>query len=219
MEGSACPDVISTANNFIFIHIPKTGGNSLQLLLEPYSDDRRCKTQPFHDLQERFDVIGDVTRHKHFTAAEYINVIGMQKFMSMRKIAFVRNPFHRAMSFYFSPFRWLKSTGNTGAEPAYEFKKSDFLSFIENIPIATSYVSYNNELIGFDFIGRYENFATDARLALRLCRIPESEAASLPRINAGYDQKLDFYDDETIDAVRRIFHLDFVNFGYEFDFR
>jgi len=191
----------------------------LQLLLERYSDDRRCKTQPFHDLQERFDVVGRITQHKHFTTAEYIAWIGVQKFMTMRKIVFVRNPFHRAMSFYFSPFRWLKPGINAGAKPAYEFRKADFLTFINSMPTATSYVSYNNELMDFDLIGRFENFATDSRLALRLCGVPDNELGSLPHINTGYDQKLAFYDDETIDAVRRQFHIDFVNFGYDFDLR
>jgi hypothetical protein len=33
--------MISTSHQFLFVHIPKTGGNSIQTILLPFSDDQK----------------------------------------------------------------------------------------------------------------------------------------------------------------------------------
>lgn len=46
--------MISTEKNFIFIHVPKTAGNSLQDALRPFADDDFVIAHASQDGVERF---------------------------------------------------------------------------------------------------------------------------------------------------------------------
>lgn len=48
--------MLSTSHNFLFIHVPKTGGNSLQNVLSEYADDKIVRLSPYQDGVERFEV-------------------------------------------------------------------------------------------------------------------------------------------------------------------
>lgn len=206
--------LLSLKNNFVYVHIPKTGGNSLQSILEKYSDDERRKTVFFHDLRDTFDVQGPVTGKKHFSSAEYIERLGYPAFMKLRKVTFVRNPLDRAVSFYFSPFRWMRQTPlGPRAAPAV-FDKSSFLMTIEQIGTATSFLSHQGRLIDFDFVGRFENYAEDFAEALRVCGV-EERVRKIPHVNRSLARKPIPWDQEMLDAVGKRFADDFRNFGYE----
>src|ERR1700712_1898879 len=74
------PFMLSLKHNFVFIHIPKTGGNSIQSVIEPFTEDLLCDRSPDHDLVNRFAVLGPITNRKHCTSAEYIEKLGLKKF-------------------------------------------------------------------------------------------------------------------------------------------
>jgi|SRR5215469_2851887 len=205
--------MISLKNNFVFIHVPKTGGNSFQLAIAAHSDDNLQKTLFHHDLKDRFEVAGKITGHKHFTAEEYVSAIGLEKFMSLRKVTFVRNPFDRVMSYYFSPHRWLVGSGFSPENVDYRLDKDEFFRFVTDVPTATSYLTVNGKLVDFDFIGRFENFESDFRRALDFCGIPAGD--TVPHANRGKGQKLSSFDDDIARAIVERFEEDFVNFGYE----
>jgi len=92
----------------IYIHIPKTAGNFLTVnLFRRYSHDEMY-TRSFHqDLQDRFEVHGVLTTHKHMSVRDYQEVLDISKYYI---IASCRDPFERLISLYFSPHRWLKAT-------------------------------------------------------------------------------------------------------------
>jgi hypothetical protein len=209
--------MISARRNFIFVHIPKTGGNSLSRLLIDYSDDELVKTEPYHDLHDRFNVRGIVTGRKHFTAADYVERIGLERFVTFRKFAFVRNPYGRAMSHYFSPYRWIQEVDGRLVPEPFRFDRAAFYAFIRTMAPMTSFLSYDGKLLAFDRIGRFENFEADARELLRLCGVTIPPAAPLPFLNRGYAEKLQHYDAETAAWVRERFRDDFSAFDYDPD--
>jgi len=51
--------MISLKYGFIFIHIPKTAGNSIQNVLKLYSEDKIVCTAPYQDGVERFELRSD----------------------------------------------------------------------------------------------------------------------------------------------------------------
>ena len=60
-------------NKFVFIHIPKTGGNSFQNQILNYTDE--IKTVAGHgDGINRFGIKGEFTKDKHQTLNTYLKI-------------------------------------------------------------------------------------------------------------------------------------------------
>jgi hypothetical protein len=98
--------LISLAHNFLFVHIPKTVGNSIQNVLRTYSEDKIVRLAPHQDGIERFEVRSDKFNiHKHSTLQDYRAELGDEVFQRLFKFTSVRNPWDRMVSFYFSPHR------------------------------------------------------------------------------------------------------------------
>lgn len=52
--------MISIQHKFLFVHIPKTGGNSVQNILRDFSEDKIVLVAPHQDGKERFEVRNDL---------------------------------------------------------------------------------------------------------------------------------------------------------------
>jgi hypothetical protein len=159
--------MLSTACRFLFIHIPKTGGNSIQNILRHYSDDQVVALAAHQDGVERFEVRSSRHHtHKHSTLAEYRREYGPELFDALFKFACVRNPWDRAVSYYFSPHRGR-----------VEFNSRDFCAFIETIQPVAHYLTLTEEqpprlapaLGNIDLVLRFERLQADfARVCERI---------------------------------------------------
>jgi hypothetical protein len=205
--------MLSLKHNFVFIHIPKTGGNSIQTVIEPFTEDFRLKEVPEHDLLNRFAVYGPITSNKHCTSAEYIEKLGFEGFMKLKRVAFVRHPLDRALSMYFSPHRWTRRLSGSNPIP-YRLDKQEFTRVVNKMKTATTFMRYKTDVIAFDFVGRYENFDDDFRKMLSVCGLPPCEGA-VPHYNKGNADKMTHCDQEVIGMVKEKFAEDFINFGYD----
>lgn len=125
--------MVSTSNNFIFVHIPKTGGNSIQNILKNYSEDIIIKDFNHQDGVERFGLRNNNFNYKkHSTLLDYKKILGKNLFEQMFKFTLVRNPWDRMISYYFSP--------HFGRE---QFNIYQFELFIKQIPETPFYTSTN----------------------------------------------------------------------------
>jgi len=124
--------MISFHKHFLFVHIPKTAGNSIQSVLRDYSEDELVPLRGEQDGIERFGLRNPNYKiKKHSTLAEYGAALGEDQFRSLYKFTCVRNPWDRMISYYFTP------TQNTTAWDRKKLRKviSKALSVVDYLPL------------------------------------------------------------------------------------
>jgi hypothetical protein len=204
--------LISLAHNFLFVHIPKTVGNSIQNVLRTYSEDKIVRLAPHQDGIERFEVRSDKFNiHKHSTLQDYRAELGDEVFQRLFKFTSVRNPWDRMVSFYFSPHRGPVS-----------WNREQFAKLIAQIPPVAAHVfleggsnskpsCFNN----MDYFIRYESLNDDFKKVCELIGIPW---VPLPIRNKSKRQPYAiYYDDELVELVQNRFSEEIIYFGYEFE--
>lgn len=211
--------MISTEKNFLFIHIPKTGGNSLQNILSSYSNDKIVTCGKHQDGVERFGVINDKYKtNKHSTLSYYRKSLDRKTFNNLYKFSVLRNPWDRCVSSFFSPHR-----GET------DWNRDKFKAFIYTIRTTKDYIRIDtiSEKIerklniklhrhtepidrDIDFLVRFENLNEDFKKVCKAIDIPIQE---LPHRNKSHRKHYStYYDDELIEIVREKFSEE-INFG------
>src|SRR5204862_2265949 len=131
--------MISFQKCFLFVHIPKTAGNSIQSVLRDYWEDQLIALRNEQDGVERFGLRNPKYKlKKHSTLADYRVALGEMEFDNLYKFTSVRNPWDRMISLYFTP------TQNAAAWDRKKFRKvivkalpvSDYLRLneLENDP-------------------------------------------------------------------------------------
>lgn len=181
-------------NSFIFIHINKTGGSSIEKALN----------LPF----------------EHKTALEKIGEIGRQQWDSKFTFSVIRNPWDKVVSHY----HYRVQTNQTGlGVNSIGFKEWVKLSYGNKDPLyydkpkmfmpQFDWLTDDGGRVLVDFICRFENLADDFNVVCRkIGRNP-----SLPRLKASMRGNYsDYYDTESIEIVARWFSQDIENFGYTF---
>ena len=169
--------MILEEKKIIFIHIPKTGGNSISHLLKNYSDDKFVKHRPYSDLRNTFEIRSNLTKDKHQTLEEYCNILG-NKFDDYKIFTVVREPLDRILSLYYKldlnldtnffvrkinhfTFKYFKnfyfgSRYYKFKEPEFKFRK--FKSILETEKNQKSYISISNKIPEKVKILKFENF-------------------------------------------------------------
>jgi hypothetical protein len=199
--------MISFRHKFIFIHIPKTAGNS-KTALGPFSDDRLYPRKSVghvknEDGTQGLDVFNEVlgfdtSLRKHATIAEYYKVLGKEL---DRYFIFtvVRNPFDRAIS-------------KTAFEKGPISGKLGLTDFIFPRP-HLHYLKIGEKIAVNTFI-RFENIQEEFDLVCAALGIATSK---LPHKNASYRRLYrDYYTDLTRAAVSKLYEEDIKYFGYVF---
>lgn len=209
--------MMSTAHRFLFLHVPKTAGNTLQSLLLPLSDD--AMTISYHqDGVDRFEVRGPVTPRKHATLADYAARLG-DDLGGLAVAISVRHPVARAISAYFSPHAWMRETAPGRWEPqppvwdAGRFER--VLASPACLP-ATEFLRLESGLRRPDHVIRQEHLADDLAAMARALALP-LDPAHLPRLNAsaapGLERRL-LADAALCARLQAHFAADMDFFGY-----
>src|SRR6266853_2331973 len=96
--------MISFQKQFLFVHIPKTAGNSIQSILRDYSEDEIVALRGEQDGIERFGLRNPKYKiRKHSTLAEYRAALEKERFHGLYKFTCVRNPWDGMVSSDFRP--------------------------------------------------------------------------------------------------------------------
>ncbi len=188
----------SIDGTFAFYHVPKTGGQSISTAL-------LSLMVPNPDVDPRLVALSGPSRDYHWDGMHTPAPAGGGK---RKRCAFVRNPWHRALS------RWriYRKTGES------------FMAFWRrphgyNINITRPMLYYCNP--SFEFIGRFENLAADF---VRMCELVGIDPPELPHTNQllasgpvlGPDWR-SLYDDESRRWIAKRFAGDIDMFGYTFE--
>ena len=181
----------------IFLHYPKTGGNSVQYALQNYTDDKLVISNEKQDGKERFEVRSNKypMLKKHSKLNDYHKMLG-DDFLNFQVFITIRNPFDRLVSFYFSPIRGK-----------VEYRRDDFAHFLRGCPKLESYIWYQKASSSqpeiFENI-KYMKFEQLDIEILKLCKPLKIRDIKLPKLNASKrDNYRKYYDDELKNWVYR----------------
>lgn len=197
--------MINFRRKYIFVHIPKTGGVSIERSLSPH-----------------IDYCLHIGAHKNIH--EHREGLPRYDFDKFFKFCFVRNPWDRAFSLY-SFWRNQKSS-----DKFYEWdskqvnvcKRLKFKEFLLRIkqgmptlcrrPHVKSQYSFTK---GVDFIGRFENIDEDYSKVRDALNLPPLK---LPHLNKSQHKHYSrAYDEESIQLVNDIYKKDIAEFNYFFE--
>jgi hypothetical protein len=174
----------SERHRCVFVHIPKTGGTSLELFFtghdwitrnpdeyavylaerESYTDrfgGTLCASNPAY-FQER-------VREKHATQAELMARLGRATWQSCFRFTIVRNPWARVLSVYDHGLR--DAPGRMPRTLGAWLGQREPLDHMGR-PVFQEWVSDWGAL---DFVGRFERLAKDFAQLLAILRLPQAE--------------------------------------------
>lgn len=198
--------MISHNRRFLFVYVPKTGGNSVQDRLAKFSEDSIITPHDHQDGVERFEVANaDARLTKHSTLSDYRDVIGWRLLRYFR-FSTIRNPYDRLASYYFSPHRGVS-----------EFDEAAFAKVIEEVPPLESYIRLGGtagRLFAPQMLMRFEHLAEDFATVCDRIGVPIEE---LPvRNKSKRPPYTELYSAKTREAVesRFAYELKLGNYRY-----
>jgi hypothetical protein len=203
--------MISFQKRFLFVHIPKTAGNSIQTILRHYSEDEVVALRADQDGIERFGLRNPNYKiKKHSTLAEYRAALGEARFRDLYKFTCVRNPWDRMVSYYF---------GTTSLVEAWDRK--EFKKLILKAVSVTDYLRLDkgesDPFGNVDYVMRFENLTDDFRTVSAKLGIPVTRLPLYNRSNREHYSK--YYDTDLRELIRKRFAPEIDRFGYAFEER
>lgn len=212
---------ISHTHRCVFVHIPKTGGTSIESVLDMFHDWKIENTDAcFGKIQSPELLARQWPSHflQHLSWFELCSLIPEAQRAGYVSFSWVRNPWEKMVSVYANTdCDLLEHARLCGLELSH-------LSFAEFVQATLDFPHVHlrpqHEFIltpdghpAVDFIGRFENFAADFdRLSQQL-----GVSLALPHKNAS--SHLDYrryYDDATRASIAQKYHADIAAFGYTF---
>ena len=194
--------MISHDHRCIFVHIPKTGGTSIEDVIWP---DARTEEHLW---------MGFVSKHRnkyqtgglqHLLARQIRQEVGSHVFDSYFKFAVVRNPWDRAVSqFSYTRIRTdLHELIGMTADTSF----SEYLSLIEG----HEHVQWHSQV---DFVARFERLEQDAQAIFARLNLG---GRTLPHTNASVRRPYrEYFDASSKRQVERLYGQDIEAFAYEF---
>ncbi len=209
----------------IFVHIPKTGGTSVEAALGMHGDRHDIGLKPyFNQIIDLEHLYGRDLQH--MTAAELEQRLGDRaRFECYFKFAIVRNPWERLVS----TLAWTNQKWARG-EP---LERAEFTRAVRELHAAFCRAGRSSAALAssthlrpqalftidgaslpcLDYIARHESLASDWD---RICERLEISAPLPVRMKSHHGPYRDYYDAETRAMVGEMYDEDVRCFHYEF---
>lgn len=180
----------------IFVHIPKTGGSSIEQMIAPY-----------------YLYSGTVPILQHLTPKKLKKYIDDNKWNNYYKFTVVRNPFDKLVSDY----KWMIKCGI--------IKNKSFKEFVELAKDIVTNNKYSDnkyydhfipqhmyfEDIEYDYVCRFETLAKDIEIVKKAINCQ----TKLPHVNKTKKTNYKtYYDDDTRKIVSQLYQKDLEQFNY-----
>lgn len=179
--------MLSIRKRFLFVHVPKTGGNSIQSILRAHSEDSIVAVARHQDGIERFEVRNSsLSLGKHAMLSQYKAGLSAKVFGGLLKLATLRNPWERMVSLYFTPGRgvaeWSRPAFLALVDQAHTLRNYIVAGTSSNVPAGpTPHPSGDISLDrSIDLLMRFESLEEDFRVA---CRRMGIRHRPLPHVN------------------------------------
>ena len=211
--------LISYDYQFLFIHVPKAAGTSIEQAVDCYAHHAENDW-----INRALAAVGIHVNHlghyrsklfrKHATADQVRSQLPASVYRNLFKFAFVRNPWDLMVSLYHfllqTPghhrHRRVKRLGSLEAYLEYEVRRSKFSQ--------RQFLADRAGTLLVDFLGRFESLEEDFASVCRTLGIP----AQLPHTNRSWHKDYrSYYNDRSAELVARHFRDDIELLGYDFD--
>ncbi len=203
--------MISDSKQFAFVHIPRTGGTSIETAMARYS-----RTPVGYTVHEC-----TVLPHKHCFASE-LSELFPEEWAHYFTFSIVRNPWERMVSDY----HFFKSAG-PHLYPEFSAMERSLTDQANRVDFNT-WLRANAEILNIsqldyltdengdhlvDFVGRFESLGDDFA---HICRTLDVDA-KLPFVNRVERRHYrEYYDVQSVELVGEHSRADIAQFGYTF---
>lgn len=169
--------------------------------------------------------------------------VGLEKFCDMLndenviKFSFIRNPYSRALSAFLDKMSYeskekQKIANVLGIEISSNIAFLDFLKAVDSTPLVKmdhhwrpQYYQLLMGLVDYNYVGYFENFAEDFNAILSKIygedlvfgRNEKLVKHHAPHSTKASSKLVNYYNNETIDLVKKIYDKDFRSFNYAYE--
>lgn len=204
--------MISDKYKLIFIHIPKTGGSSVEKALINIFDEKiridrgNTYVADKNGKQLKRPIKNSYNTIKHATATELINQYGEEKFKEYHKFTIIRNPWDRLLSLY----RWGATEHYMKHNFLNKLPKTNVDSNLRTKWTINKYICDEKNNLLVDTILNFENlneefnnFTSEIGLDVKLPHINKSKNSN------GFK---DVMDDEVINKIKDLYKTEINKF-------
>lgn len=200
--------------NILFVHIPKTGGTSVEYYFaKKFAIELNNDALYLYDERKNYDLASFESSFQHLT---YNQIMRFNKelninFNNLKIMTIVRNPYERTMS---DLFFYKKIHVHSSKPEVFRIMKE----FIESHP--KEYDNHN--------LPQYVYVTDNDKNLIPNLRILRTETLTVDMMNMGYDDfnivenynpvKMNYYNylnNYSIQLINDVYHYDFVLFGYK----